>query len=263
MTIRVGADPEVFMTKAEQIVSAVGKIGGSKYEPLQVDNYGHALQEDNVAIEYNIPPATTREKFIESNTYMINLIKNKLKEKENDADISIVDSFFFPVEQLRNKQARTFGCEPDYNVWLGGSVTPPVNRRGITNLRTCGGHIHISWPDPDRDTQMRVVQWMDLLFSVPISTIEPAGNRRALYGKAGCYRPKKYGVEYRTPSNFWLTDPDLMGFAFDCAVKAVENTLSNIYFSATGKNIQKAVDQGDTPMAYLLIKANGLDYFGV
>ena len=53
--ITIGADPELFLRDGDAITSAIGLIGGDKYEPRLV-TLG-AVQEDNVLAEFNIDPA--------------------------------------------------------------------------------------------------------------------------------------------------------------------------------------------------------------
>ena len=41
-----------------------------------------------------------------------------------------------------------------------------------------------------------------------------------MYGKAGAFRPKPYGMEYRVLSNFWLTSDVHMGNVFHLVSRA-------------------------------------------
>lgn len=42
-----------------------------------------------------------------------------------------------------------------------------------------------------------------------------------MYGQGGCYRPKVYGMEYRSMSNAWLFNKDIVKTVFDFTVDAV------------------------------------------
>jgi hypothetical protein len=44
-----------------------------------------------------------------------------------------------------------------------------------------------------------------------------------MYGKAGAFRPKPYGMEYRVLSNKWLTNTRLQSWVYDTTVLAMEN----------------------------------------
>ena len=59
----VGADPELFLKSYGSYKSAVGLVGGSKWAPLPLNNKGDAILEDNVAVEFNIEPATSKDAF--------------------------------------------------------------------------------------------------------------------------------------------------------------------------------------------------------
>lgn len=82
----LGCDPECFLLdKDGNVVSAIGKIGGSKYEPKPVlENYGKgfALQEDNVLLEYNIPPANSFDEFTDSIDIIHHYIDKMLGDQE-------------------------------------------------------------------------------------------------------------------------------------------------------------------------------------
>jgi len=65
--MRLGADPEVFLQdKNNKFLSVIGKIGAGKFDPLQIEDMpkGFTLQEDNVALEFGIPPAATADEFV-------------------------------------------------------------------------------------------------------------------------------------------------------------------------------------------------------
>ncbi len=67
--MRLGADPEVFLQdKNKNLVSVIGKIGANKWNPKQISNMeiGFTLQEDNVALEFGIPPASTAQEFADN-----------------------------------------------------------------------------------------------------------------------------------------------------------------------------------------------------
>ena len=62
----IGADPEMFIRDkyTNKYKSAVGLITGTKEEPTPIDKDGHAYQVDNVAVEFNIAPATSLQSFL-------------------------------------------------------------------------------------------------------------------------------------------------------------------------------------------------------
>ena len=69
MPLFIGADPEIFLvdTHTHALVSAIDRIGGSKEEPRPLPlGDGFAVQEDNVALEYNIPASDSAEKLVEN-----------------------------------------------------------------------------------------------------------------------------------------------------------------------------------------------------
>ena len=75
--------------------------------------------------------------------------------------------------------------------------------------------------------------------------------RRTLYGKAGAYREKSYGVEYRTLSSFWLKTDDFINWAYTQTMRAVDkvnnlelldNSLAERIELAINYNNQKSID---------------------
>lgn len=250
--IKIGADPELFLTNKDgKFISAVGLIGGSKEKPKKIDKKGHAVQEDNVMVEYNIPPAVKVADFIKSHEVVLEWLRGNPKLKGLELNFSA--SAEFDPEQLDTPQAQVFGCEPDYNAWLM-EVNPAIKSKGV-RLRTAGGHIHVGYHKADIENQVALIRAMDLFLGVPSIILDPDKRRRERYGKAGAFRPKEYGVEFRTPSNFWIRDRETMEWAFNntqAAVKFLND--GGTIADDLGKSIQNTINKGDEAKARELCK---------
>lgn len=234
--IRLGCDPEVFLRhqKTGAFISSVGLIGGSKNFPRPI-GAGCSVQEDNVSVEFNIPPAATAGAFIDSINYNKQYIRNRAAEL--GLDIAIVASAVFDDDQLETDAAREFGCEPDFNAWLKGAQNPRP-RAENPNLRSAGGHIHIELPEGT--DVLQVVKCMDLYVGCQMLRMDDDKDRRQLYGKPGAFRPKQYGVEYRTASNAWIATDETIKWAWDQTERAVTYALQGIEF--TDEQAQKIQD---------------------
>lgn len=208
----IGCDPELFLKQNNKHVVAIGLVGGTKDMPRPLDDKGHAVLEDNVAVEFNIPPAHNHEEFCKS----IQHVMQKLKEELPDYSFSEESAVLFDKEDLWHPQALEFGCEPDFNAW-----TKDMNPRPeATNetLRSAGGHVHVG----TNLDKIQVIRAMDLFLGVPSIKLDTGVLRRQLYGKAGAFRPKEYGVEYRTLSNFWIFKQELIEWVYNQTKKALD-----------------------------------------
>lgn len=216
MKFLIGCDPELFIkNKYGAYKSAVGLIGGSKHYPLPIDKDGHAILEDNVAVEFNTKPADSVEAFRSSIHKVLDHLRTKLAGYELDKASAVS----FPKEELNTPEAQEFGCEPDFDAWRVCENEKP--KADDPNLRSCGGHIHVGSAIAKRDP-IAVIRAMDLFLGVPSIKLDSGDLRRNLYGKAGCFRPKKYGAEYRTLSNFWIFDDHLIAWAYEGTQRALE-----------------------------------------
>lgn len=240
MSIRhLGCDPELFLiSKAGQLISSVGLIGGSKDFPMPIGE-GCAVQEDNVAVEFNTPPCASADDFVRSINFNLSFLRERAAEM--DLDLCIKPSGRFDDDQLQTEAAKMFGCEPDFNAWDYGRVNPRP-RAEDGNLRSCGGHIHI---ETEFDC-LEVVKAMDLFVGCQMVEFDTDTGRRQLYGKAGAFRKKSYGVEYRTASNAWITSDDRIRWAWDQTARALKfvedgNTISE----EDGKLIQQCINESD------------------
>lgn len=214
--ILIGCDPELFFIKDNQHVPAIGLVGGTKDHPKPY-GIGH-VQEDNVMAEFNIPPADNENDFDTRIQSMIDNIRT-IAEK-NGMDISAVPYAKFRYADLMHPQARTVGCDPDYNAWtmLQNQV---VEADKLADIRTASGHVHISLLNPDKHPKTRTtaVKLCDLYLGVPMALLESKNSlvRRQYYGAAGAYRPKPYGIEYRVLDNMWIMHSALRKFIFNQA----------------------------------------------
>jgi len=218
--VLIGGDYEVFLKQKDtnRIISAEGYILGTKEDPypFDVNNPHFATSLDNVLAEYGIAPAKTKLEFYNNIQKGLAYIESILP---NGLCTAILPSANLDYEFLQTEQAKVFGCEPDYNAYTGEVNMKP--ECDDPTLRSCGGHIHTSWDNPTNDMRFALIKMYDLHIGIPSVIMEPDNKRKELYGKAGACRPKEYGVEYRTPSNYYLVSKKLTEWVFNSAQNAI------------------------------------------
>src|SRR6056297_1572759 len=226
--IAIGSDPEIFLKKKGKALSAIGLIGGSKEEPVEISKEGHKLQEDNVMVEFNIPPVRDVKRWKKELKFCLNYIDNLVG---NDIEIVVTPSLEFDEEQLSHINAKQFGCSPDNNVW---KQMPNPEIKAPKSFRFAGGHIHVSYEDLEESVTENIVKSMDLFLGVPSVLLDKDEERKKVYGTAGRFRFTSYGLEYRSLSNFWLSSEDLMEWAFLNTIKAINYASKNVIFDELG-----------------------------
>jgi hypothetical protein len=247
--MRLGTDPEVFLQDAYgKPVSAIGYIGADKWSPLQVRGLrkGFTLQEDNVALEFGVPPASSADEFVKN---IRTVMKAGLKRCEG-LSFSRLSCTIFPKDQMQHPNAFVFGCEPDYNAWTGKENPKPQPPHQF--MRSAGGHIHIETKQDPSSVGRR----MDLFAAVPSTLMDEGEKRKQLYGKMGAIRVKPYGVEYRTLSNFWIFDDELIRWAWRATERALN---SDLPVENLEEAIREAVDYGNKNVARELVKEFNLE----
>jgi len=250
----IGADPELFLERNGEVISAEGLIGGDKWDPKPISEDGHYIQEDNVMVEYNIPPTTSAEEFVAQHEFVLSHLA-VLASLQDHAKLNFSASAELDPKYLRSKQAKTFGCEPDLDVWARDRNPKPCS---TGTLRTCGGHIHIGYENPQYTTSEKIVKAMDAILGVASVNLDQDDRRREMYGKAGAFRFKDYGVEYRSLSNFWIKDQDSMRWAFNKTVEAIELVNSGLIDQISenfGQQIQEVINTNDKERAKALEQA--------
>lgn len=254
----LGADPELFLVDHDgNYIASCGLIGGTKLEPRPLDiGPGFAVQEDNVTVEYNIPPSPTKAAFKYNIMLAVTTLSNMVREK--GLAFANTSAVVFPDDQLVSNAAREFGCDPDFNAWRNGKRNPrPKATDG--NLRSCGGHIHVGNKFSSPEELIEFIKYMDVCLSVPSTVMDKGELRKQLYGKAGAYRWKPYGVEYRSLSNYWTLDEDHIEWAWDAteqAMDAWQNKRFNV--DEMKPRILDAINNNNKDVAWELIEEHNL-----
>lgn len=244
-TILLGADPELFMRNQNtgDFVSAHGRIPGTKHEPHKVP-FG-AVQIDGTALEFNIDAASTVDEFSRN----ILAVKKTITEMVPGYNVvaeptAVYDKNYFDWEVPG--EAKALGCDPDFSGYTMETNTRPDP--GNKPIRTGAGHIHIGWTEGadvfDKahfEECAKIARQMDYYLGIYSLAWDPDGARRELYGKAGAFRPKSYGVEYRTLSNRWVTSEPLIRWVYKQALYAMAAAEAGIWaeniWGETAKNI--------------------------
>jgi hypothetical protein len=251
---KLGADPEFFVKDGDKFVSAHDLVKGTKHNPLRVTK--GAVQVDGMALEYNINAAQSSPEFIVNNRTVLNQLRDMVDPKLSFA-FTPVAQFGYDYIQAQPEDAKKLGCTPDFNAYTGEENPPPDAEMPF---RTASGHIHIGWTqdmdidDPEHLEACRMmVKQLDGLLGCASVVWDPDPTRRQLYGKAGAFRPKSYGVEYRVMSNAWLNSDWQMDFVF-CAAHYAFSTLLNgkVFFANNPEKVQKAINNSDVRKCYEL-----------
>tara|TARA_R100001082_G_C4359074_1_gene158384 strand:+ start:40 stop:870 length:831 start_codon:yes stop_codon:yes gene_type:complete len=221
--VTVGHDAELFLyDQNDNAYPSVDLVGGSKECPREVN--GGAVQEDNVMAELNIEPCTTARQFVDRTNKVMESLTSIINR--HGLHYKVMDYQKFEPKFLKSKQAKMFGCDPDYNIYSSKQNVVDTKLLHKSNVRTAGGHIHIGMDNPNFHPMARasLVKGCDFYIGLPLTILERESQRKAFYGKAGSFRHKEYGIEYRTPSNIWLSNDDTKSWIFR-QVKIITNEM--------------------------------------
>lgn len=221
---KIGADPEFFLfdTVTEKHVSAFDMIPGTKHDPFKVE--GGAVQVDGMALEFNIDPATSFKEFNGNINKVLGQLRGMVDPRFK-FDFTPVVHFGKEYIDGQCDEAKALGCDPDFDAWKEGAINPKPD--GSMGIRTASGHIHVGWTQ-DQDVSdkehiqagIMLSKQLDFYLGVPSLVWDQNSLRRSMYGNPGAFRPKRYGMEYRTLSNVWVDDIDLRRFVFEQSMTA-------------------------------------------
>jgi len=217
--IKVGHDSEAFAyRKGVGYYPMINNVGGTKEHPLVVP--GGNLQEDGLSIEMAVDATSSLEQFLERTKAVKEQMNSKVRAA--GASLRIIPSVAFSEGIIGSFMPKSIeqGCDPDYNIYTGEENEYPDLQE--TLFRHGSGHIHVDClAAVESPTVMKnLVRLMDIRIKAPQWLIEGDVERNKAQGALGNYRPKKYGVEYRSSSNIILTDDKILTHAFEAAQRS-------------------------------------------
>lgn len=264
LPLTVGADPELFLKLNDAFISAHNRIPGTKEAPHPVKD--GAVQVDGMALEFNINPAKNSKEFVNNINSVLKTLRSMIP---NGYKTSIVATATFAEGQMNRTplKAQALGCDVDWNAYAEQNNNPPDQH---SNMRTAAGHVHIGWEDVIgvnsnetlhmKDCFMLAIQ-MDYFLGLPSIIKDRDRKRREMYGTAGAFRPKPYGMEYRVLSNFWLRTNTLKTWVFDATHEALyQLILGNDMGEEYGREAAVAIDSGNVEDAIAICKKAGIHY---
>ncbi|MFA5695835.1 MAG: hypothetical protein WC917_00015 [Bacilli bacterium] len=249
-TVTFGCDPEFFFEKNGQIIGSEKIIDINKGLIVQKDTNRTVNGSttpgqskfivDGVQAEINPKPDTCRARLGNEISQCFRTLYKKMQE---DKDLKVN---FLPTVKINKKElmsldakSRVFGCSPSKNIDKKSQNIVSLRDPAKYKYRSAGGHIHIGSGDNYGNNAVttimkepeRLVAIMDIIVGNTCVLIDrDPGNkeRRKVYGRAGEYRTPKYGIEYRTLSNFWLRSYPLMSFVMNLSRLSVNILASSM-----------------------------------
>lgn len=249
--ISIGSDVEFFCYRGDTPVASQGIIEGEKIEPHPL-KHGGVCHRDNVMGEIGHPPGYTEDEFVHNIHQAIADVQSMIVH--HDVEMRWVPFVKMPEAELQHYEAMIMGCEPDFDCW-GLDHTPPPDPERAGGMRSAGGHIHIGFDWKGKLNRQRMCAMMaDIYIGCGTVLYDPDNRRRQLYGRAGHFRPKPYGIEYRTPSNVWVGSEDLTRWIFRAAQKsAQEHKVAAGFDQEFGAEVQRIINESDRAGAEALI----------
>ena len=191
----LGSDPEFFFKRDGKVVPAMKFLRG-----------GGRVVADGFQGELNPSSNACRQSSGNLIHYALEVADNAATRVGAEVSLNVLEEIDHETFYSVPAHERRFGCSPTKNPHE--KTKRPIGTR--TRWRAAGGHIHLGGQDV-KDMCEKDITKLVSLFDIFCGTAtvlldRDEGNkvRRKYYGRAGEYRLKQYGIEYRVPSNFWL-----------------------------------------------------------
>ena len=217
---KIGSDPEFGVIKDGQMLPSYMFINGKKNEPEEIEN-GFFLQKDNLLLEGNIPPSSSKGEFIESMKFLKMLANTIVSQK--GAELICGDLFEYDDEFIQTEDGQTFGCSgADHTYSQMSHRTPKL--RG--NKRPVGGHIHLGYEIvtdkyDHEDLNYALAKAWDYFVTMPSDKVLYTKERRESYGITGGFRHTRYGLEFRSLGGHFMKD-EYLEWIYNQTMKVVD-----------------------------------------
>lgn len=113
-------------------------------------------------------------------------------------------------------------------------------------------HIHIGYDNPNIDSSLWMVKYLDMYLGLPSVIHDNDKRRRSLYGKAGCFRLTPYGVEYRVLSSAMMKDTETLTLVWNQLMKALEAYETEVCLIDYGSTVS-AINNSNVELAKKLV----------
>jgi len=194
----LGSDPELFFTRDGKVVPS------SEVVPKESE----FVTRDGFQLELHPKPENCRQSAAYQIAKCIGIANRYAKASECELNFGLGHVIHDELWKGTPNVDKRFGCSPTESA-------QEKNPKRVTGLRerfrAGAGHIHFALGYSSNKVQPenydRLIQVMDIVLGNTCVLIDrdPLNvTRRKNYGRAGEYRVKPYGIEYRVPSNFWL-----------------------------------------------------------
>lgn len=230
-----GTDPEFML--ADRLGTPRTAIGPlpTKKSKIKVGNFG--FYYDNVLSECTVPAASSKDEAVATIKEMFRHLHDLVGPKLHPI---IKAGHDYDESEMKHEDARMAGCKPEscaYDLEKKQDEREWIRKEfRRSNFRTAGGHIHLGTEHGKRWlSSVCLVRVLDLFVGLPLLYLDndpTSAARRKYYGQPGRYRQPSYGVEYRTLSNYWFSNPylveltyDLCDFALDFVEQGRDNEL--------------------------------------
>jgi len=278
----MGTDPEFFVAGPRNKVLASDKFFYGK-DDKKAEFYDAGCDDDEdekmklffdgIQAEINVPHSVCRETTAHYIRIALRRAENIVKKKGDKAHHLVMKPSVRVSQGVidgADDEARRFGCMPDFNAYSGTQNTPEMDASRHL-FRYAGGHIHIGISSgyaqkgtkeyviaKTEEGHIKIIKLIDYLVGLMLIMLDkgPAANRRRTkYGKAGCFRPTPYGIEYRTPSCWWLKSPigqslmfGLARTAWNLCISGLEDKFKELT-NYNEENVRGVLDEGNVKEA--------------
>jgi len=197
------------------------------------------LHMDGSAFELEIPPTKNPDELFKYLEDGKDLAKGILSGFPN-LELSPKPCLPWNIDKYSEKNvsseiiyANRFGCDPDFNSWMGDIEREEIDATKHP-WRYFGGHIHIGVSKEIKSEIHSMPGAFAKFCDIFLGTLccsktkykEEEKLRLFRYGYPGSYRTQNHGFEYRSPSNSWVDNEEVIQNLFIAIPKMLESFLN-------------------------------------